>query len=205
MNINDYFGGIFYINLEQRIDRKDEMEKELNNMELKYERFNAIKNNDGNPGCVGCFKSHIAILKHAKENNLKNVVIFEDDFSFKVSKEEFFKQIKTFFDKNIEFDVLMLSYGLLSYKEYDDQLIKIHEAQTASGYIVNSCFYDTLINLFDECLELLITTRCHWLFVNDQCWKMLQPKSNWYAFKKHIGVQRPSFSDLAGAFVDYKK
>ena len=30
---------IFYINLDRRIDRRNEIEQELNNVELQYERF----------------------------------------------------------------------------------------------------------------------------------------------------------------------
>ena len=44
---NSLFGGVFYINLEHRTDRKDQIESELNKMNLKYERFNAIKRKKG--------------------------------------------------------------------------------------------------------------------------------------------------------------
>ena len=48
---NQLFGGVYYINLEHRIDRKDECEKELDNVNIIYERFNAIKHDIGIIGC----------------------------------------------------------------------------------------------------------------------------------------------------------
>jgi GR25 family glycosyltransferase involved in LPS biosynthesis len=74
---NELFGGVFYINLEHRKDRREQIEGELNKLGLKYERFPAIQLNPGN---VGCGLSHLAVMKIAKERNLKNVFIIEDDF-----------------------------------------------------------------------------------------------------------------------------
>lgn len=201
--MNDYFGNIFYINIDQRTDRKEEMENQLKNMDIKFKRFNAIKGEKGEPNCIGCLSSHLEILTYAKKNNLKNVLIFEDDFSFIISKEEFYKEIKTFFDKNIDFDVLMFSYDLKNMTEFDEQLYKVIEAQTASGYLVNHKFYDKLIEIFSNSLHMLRFTYQHWIYATDQCWKQLQPISNWYAFKNRIGIQRPSYSDLSKSFVNY--
>ena len=39
--------------------------------------------------------------------------ILEDDFKFIVSRDEFEKNIELLFEKNIEFDVCMLSYNLI--------------------------------------------------------------------------------------------
>ena len=41
---------IFYINLNRRTDRKEEIEKELDNFGLTYERFEAIEDNFGRHG-----------------------------------------------------------------------------------------------------------------------------------------------------------
>ena len=84
---------IFYINLEERVDRKNLIEIELNKFDLKYERFPAIKDE---MGIYGCGLSHLSVLKLAKERGYKNVLIFEDDFTFLVSKEEF----ETFLNEN---------------------------------------------------------------------------------------------------------
>ena len=40
-------------------------------------------------------------------------------------------------------------------------------------------------------------------YTNDQSWKPLQEKDNWVCFKKRIGVQRPSYSDIEKINVNY--
>ena len=185
---------IFYINLEHRKDRKEDFENELKIMNLEAERFNAIK---CTPGIAGCGYSHLAVLKLAKERKYKNVLIFEDDFTFLVDKDTFESNLKQFFEEISEFDVCMLSYSLLQFENIPNinSVMKVFEAQTASAYIVHENFYDSLISLYEEAIPILEKTDHHWIYANDQCWKKLQPSSLWYAMKTRIGKQRPGFSD----------
>jgi len=193
---------IIYINLKKRIDRKEDIEKELNDFGLDYERFEAIET-PGN-GILGCGKSHLAVLKLAKERGYKNVLILEDDFTFLVSKEKFEKELTIFFNSNVDYNVCMLSYSLIEYKESEFEfLFKIIETQTASGYIVNENYYDKLIQLYEYAMPKLEETRQHWIYANDAIWKQLQPNDNWYCFKQRIGRQRPGFSDNSEIIVDY--
>jgi len=193
--------GVFYINLESRKDRKEEIENELKNIGLKYERFNAIYDSFG---ILGCTKSHLEVIKIAKQRRIENVIIFEDDFQFLVTKDEFWEEIIKFFTKNIDYDVVMLGYYIIKGEDFDNDLLKIFDAQTASGYMVNEKMYDKLIKVWEDAIPSLIKTREHWIFGNDQIWKTLQPQSNWFAFKKRLGKQRPSYSNLTNTFVDYQ-
>lgn len=193
---------IIYINLDKRVDRKEEIEKELNQFDLKYERFKAIETPSF--GSLGCYKSHLSILKLAREKKYKNILILEDDFEFLVSKEEFEKNISDFFALNISFDVCMLSYGLRQGITLEYNVInKVIEAQTASGYIVNNHYYDKLIELYETNLPLLEETNAHWIYANDQIWKQYQPSDNWFYFKTRLGKQRASYSDNTERFEDY--
>jgi glycosyl transferase family 25 len=195
---------IFYINLDKRNDRKDEIEKELTNYNLfnKSERFPAIYTQE--QGCVGCSMSHLAVIKIAKERKYKQILILEDDFYFTVSKEEFENQLTIFFDSNISYDICMISYNLnnSTSTEYPF-LLKVLDGQTASGYIVHESFYDSLINIYEYAIPQLKETRQHWIYACDQIWKSLQPQSEWFAFNPRCGKQRPSFSDNAKSFVSY--
>ena len=193
------FDGVFYINLEHRKDRLSEIQNELEKMDLKAERFNAFK---APYGGAGCMKSHLEVLKLARERGYKSVLIFEDDFMFIVDKQTFWKELKTFEAKDIEYDVIMLSYNMFFSKNYDEQLYKVLDAQTASGYIVHSRIYDKLIDLYSKNLPILETTRASAAF-NDQCWKVLQPTGNWFALKRRIGIQRQSYSDIENKLVNY--
>jgi GR25 family glycosyltransferase involved in LPS biosynthesis len=196
---------IFYINLDHRNDRKDQIENELDIMSLKQksERFGAFR---ASPGGIGCGLSHIGVLKLAKERGYKNVLILEDDFEFLVSKQELESQLTLFFDNVEEYNICMLGYH---HKRIENSefpfLDKVLDSQTASGYIVNHNFYDILIQNFEEAIKIYsFNPAIHWLYSIDQYWKKLQPASAWYAFKTRIGRQRPGFSDISGCIIDHK-
>ena len=193
--------------MDKRQDRKIEIEHELQSMNLftKCERFVGIETQTC--GIIGCTKSHLEVLKIAKQRNYKNVLILEDDFMFLVSKEILEDELQCFFTsiEQSSFDICMLSYNLIHGEPISNntKLIKAMEVQTASGYIVNASFYDALIILYEENIPLLENTQMHWLYANDQCWKKLQPQSNWYCFQRRLGKQRAGFSDNSKEIMDF--
>lgn len=195
---------IFYINLDKREDRKEEIETELINYCLiqNAERIEAIPT--PGQGILGCTMSHLNAIKLARERKYKNVLILEDDFQFTISKEELENQLRMLFEEGPEFDICMISYNIQRDipTEYPF-LQKVLEAQTASGYIVNESFYNKIIGLYEWAIPLLEQTREHWNYANDQCWKLLQPEANWYAFTSRCGKQRPSYSDNSEQFQDH--
>ena len=189
---------IIYINLDKRKDRKEHIENELNNFGLDFERYEAIEMKSG------CSISHLNVLKLARERNYKNILILEDDFTFLVSKEEFEIQLTLFFNANIDYNVCMLSYNLNeSEKTNYDFIVKALDVQTASGYIVNSNYYDKLIDLYEWANPKLSETGEHWIYSNDQVWKRYQRDDKFYCFTLRIGKQMDGYSDNAQAFVSY--
>lgn len=196
---NGQIDGVFYINLDERSDRRIQIEQELEKIGLKAERFPAIKHEFG---IIGCGQSHIAVLKLARERRLKNVLVFEDDFELIVSPEEFWKQMNMFFASKIDYDVLLPSYNMSSSVDYNKFLYKVLESQTTSSYLINSKYFDTLIYMWERAIAMQIETRS-WDFALDIAWKLLQPRDNWYAFKLRLGKQRGSYSDIQQQFVEY--
>ena len=192
MNAPEYFGGVYVINLDRRTDRLEDFTKGMADIELPFKRFSAFERK---PGAIGCCLSHLAVLTEARTLGLKNVLVFEDDFSPIVSKSEFWDDIRHLFENEPDFDVCMLAYAMNKEEAYTDHLIKVIDAQAASAYIVNARFYDTLIQLYERSAALLEKTGHHWLYANDQAWKSLQPSARWFAFTKRIGYQRASLSD----------
>ncbi len=202
--MSNHIDKIFYINLDKREDRRSEIEDELKKYDLyeKSERITAI--HTPGQGILGCTMSHLHAIKLAKERNYSNVLILEDDFQFTVSKEEFENQLQLFFENNIEYDVCMISYLLqISQPTEFSFLKKVIEAQTASGYIIHSAFYDKMIQLYEWAVPLLAQTNQHWNYANDQCWKKLQPTANWYCFTNRCGKQRAGYSDNSERYNDY--
>lgn len=196
--MSNYIDKVVYINLDKRTDRKEEIEKELNNMGLSYERFPAIYHSGP---YVGCGYSHLQVVKNAKERGLKNVMIIEDDFTFLVSKEELEDCLTELFEKKPDFDVCMGEY---SFPKLEDihlgRIKKMNEASNASFYIVNSHYFDSFINLYETNLPLLESTGMHSIYANDQIWKQLQRKDNWVCFNPRVGKQRNIYSDNLQAY-----
>lgn len=189
-----------YINLDHRTDRKEEVEKELNEKNIKFERFPAIKNENG---ALGCSKSHLNVIKLAKERNYKQIIVFEDDFEFIVNNDEFDKEMNNL--KNIDYDVCLIAYNTHTQNLYDSNyefLYKIKDALTTSAYIVKSHYYDTLIYCWEESVKMFEKTGDN-KYTCDLSWQKLQEKDNWVCFKKRLGKQRGSFSDICNTYVNY--
>jgi glycosyl transferase family 25 len=189
---------VFYINLDKRADRRQEIESVLKEYTIRGERIQAIEKS---PGIVGCGYSHLKALKLAKERGYTNVLILEDDFEFIVPLDTVKEEIRKL--QTIKYDVVMISYNLLRHKDFNPFLYKVEEASTASGYIVHRRFYDKLIRLYEKYIPILERTHKWNLYANDQIWKLLQSTSAWYAFKTRIGRQRESFSDNTGKVENY--
>ena len=200
--MSHHIAKIIYINLERRSDRLHEITEELTTFNLEGERFNAISNSNG---IVGCGYSHLEVLKLAKQRGYKNILILEDDFTFLIPKEQFEKELAMLFEHNIPFDVCMLAYNLMESEAsmHGPFLKRVLSAQTASAYLVNSTYYDKLIDLYDVAIPVLEKTGQHWIYANDQIWKRLQRKDNWVCFTTRIGKQRAGYSDNANKLVNY--
>jgi hypothetical protein len=89
--LNTFFGQVYVINLRSRADRRIEMNEQLQRIGLSFDSpnvllFEATKPTDpaGFPtvGARGCFMSHLAVLRDARDKGLPSVVILEDDLNF---------------------------------------------------------------------------------------------------------------------------
>jgi glycosyl transferase family 25 len=186
---------VVYINLEHRTDRREQVEAELAVFGDRVERFNAIQKS---PGGIGCSMSHLSVLKRAKEQGWKNVLIVEDDFAWTHNQ----KGIDIF--NNLvskPYDVIVFG-GTYAYY-YPDSL-KLHKCQTTVGYLVANHYYDTLIANYKEGIEGFLRTMNYPVYALDQYWKQIQPRDNWYIVVPNICMQQPGYSDIEKTFVDYK-
>lgn len=112
--LNDVFEKIYCINLIDRKDRKDLVNKSFNKIGLDVEFYDAIRYGFGTTCSnlirnnskgyfnlesnseFGCFMSHYSILKNAKERGYKSILIIEDDICF---RKDFNDIISEYFDK----------------------------------------------------------------------------------------------------------
>jgi glycosyl transferase family 25 len=199
--LSDYIPMVFYINLDHRTDRQEALEKELVELGLPFERFSAIRHE---LGAVGCSKSHLAVLKLAKERNYPRVLILEDDFTFVVHRDAMERIVSQVRDGNKPYDVCMISYNTMqSYESPEAYWRKIIDAQTLSGYIIQNHYYDTLINVVEPSIPLLEKSNEKHNYAIDVVMKKLQITDKWYQTTERIGKQRESFSDIENRQVNY--
>lgn len=194
----ELLGGVFYINLDRRTDRKSELEGELSKMGIiGAQRISGIPTD---PGYLGCGLAHEAAVKAGR--GLKNVLIFEDDFQFLVEPEEFWASLEQAMKE--PYDVIMLGCNLRESEEWpsNDSLVRVIYGATGSGYLINGHMIDQIAALFEDANKKLAVTHQHWLYANDACWRSLQQTGCWLTFKKRIGKQRASYSDNNKMFID---
>lgn len=185
---------VVYINLDERIDRREEVENELEIFGNRVERFRAIRNTKN--GGLGCSASHLSVLKAAKELGWSNVLICEDDFMWK-NKE----QIESVLNPILKNSYNVILFGATCVKFCNNA--SGFEAQSAVGYLVHGSYFDTLIRNFEEGFNKLSETNNSPLYAIDQYWKHLQKKDKWTLINPGLVVQRPSYSDIENRQVNY--
>jgi glycosyl transferase family 25 len=198
----NYIDKCYYINLESRTDRLNHIENQLKKMGLfdKSCRFNAIKHEFG---ALGCSMSHLEVLKNAKENNYKTIIIFEDDFEFLITKDEFESKLNYIF-ANLNFDVFMLSAYVKNYIKHSNTIKRVKFALTSAGYIIKNHYFDKIISETEKSLFQLENTRKASLYAYDIIWRKFQEKDQWFIFVKKIGKQINSYSDIEKRNVIHK-
>jgi hypothetical protein len=73
INLNDILQNHYYINLDHRTDRNESTIKELRKLGIHNpHRFSAIKKDNG---AIGCYMSHLEVLKLARDRMLPYVTI----------------------------------------------------------------------------------------------------------------------------------
>lgn len=157
MKIFDYIEGAFYINLDYRTERKEQLENRYKELGISVERFEAIKlnletleNPFNDPHWhkkMGCTQSHFQCIKLAKDRNLKNVWIMEDDVKFAPSfLQKASKVINEL--KHVQWDMFFFG-GEPNRKTipFSDNLVRTNGVYGAHSYLVNHTFYDKLLNV----------------------------------------------------------
>jgi|LauGreDrversion4_2_1035121.scaffolds.fasta_scaffold01389_11 glycosyl transferase family 25 len=209
----------YFINLENRKDRLDQINEQLNKIDLEAERFNAVNLSQEECDKIGgirwsgeaewrnklirgqfsCTSSHLEVIKIAKQKNLDKVLILEDDclfeesFNIKELINNVFNEIKI---HNIQWDMLFLGSNLIAPTSKTDSqfLVKMQAAYCAHAYYVNKSFYDKILE-FDFNKHYTI----------DVYYNELMPQNNIFCIKPLLAIQQSSFSDIEGYKVSYEE
>jgi GR25 family glycosyltransferase involved in LPS biosynthesis len=192
---------VYYINLENRTDRKEQIESELSKIFSSPKRFNAIKNSNG---AIGCGKSHIEILKKGLTSDKDFICVFEDDFVWELQIEDVKEKIDSIFSENFNIVLLSYHYPVISPKKLSAKKLGFFEnCQMASSYIIRKRFIPVLLDNFEKCIYSMEVKNKENTAI-DQSWKSLQTFENkFFVSSPRLGKQKPSYSDIEKKEVSY--
>ena len=202
-NIAD-IANVFYINLQERIDRKAQVEQQLNMVGLtNFNRFNAIKLPNG---ALGCSMSHLKCLQLAKERNLDHILIVEDDIIF-LNPGIFIGQVNKFLQNNKEWDVLLIAgNNVPPYRVVDETCVQVSWCQTTTGYLIRKQYYDTLIANIKEGINMLIREpKNKIMYAIDKYWLSLQKRDTWLLLVPLTVSQREGYSNIENCVTNFTK
>lgn len=195
--MNNYFDKVYCVNLDRRVDRWTECLNEFQKHRIEVERFSAL---DGTlldnltillPGQLGCKLSHLSIIEHAKNNNLKSLVILEDDVefhqNFNVELDECMSHLPETWNM-----IFMGANHIQHPTRLNDRIYKLNYSYSAHCYAIHNSVYDLLIELLKSSSEPL-----------DVVYATLQSHINAYVFNPHLAWQKPGYSDICEESVDY--
>lgn len=191
----EFIDKVVYINLDSRTDRDERIRNVLQTFGNKVIRMSAIKTS---PGFVGCLQSHIAVLKAAKYNKWKNVLVMEDDVEWNE-----FETGYAIVERLASAPYDVIHFGPSAAKIVPETY-RLLDGQTTSSYLVNGHYIDTLLNCYLAALPPLMQTLDECTYGSDQCWKKLMKHGGWFAPIPALMYQRPDHSDIRGHFQDHR-
>lgn len=214
----NFFDKIFCINLDERQDRWKECCYLFNKYDImhKIERFPALKFNHQDPrlmkamGQIGCSMSHYAVTRKAKEQNLKNYLVLEDDFYFEYNHDELFGKINNCINQlPNDWDMFYLggnldaSYNKYPIEKYSENLFKLNSCHTTHAFAVNNKLYDIILK--DEPnYETLPTWYNNYTVIDVYFCKNILSQNNCYISNPILSLQRPGFSNIEHNSYDYR-
>jgi hypothetical protein len=206
---------IFIINAAQRRDRYDAVLRELAQaraplhrvtrieaVQLRRRRLGRRLSRD-QLGGIGCISSHIEALRAARSAGFAHTLILEDDFCFTSDLDQHLEDLGTFFARDYDYWICLLStskYGAV--EPMDDLLARTYqECTNASAYLVSRPGLDSLLPVRESALVRL--RKGERGISNDMCWSVLQPSGKFFVFRRKFGFQVSSLSDIEGSIARY--
>lgn len=212
MSINQYFDKIYCINLKSRPDRWAESLAEFERHNIKnVQRIEGVQINPseiiryGNMGVrpdsqnsqsricgrIGCLLSHLKIIKIAKQHQLSNVLILEDDIQFASNFQQLFESVIS----EIPNPWALLYFGGNEkgiQEQISERIRKIDYMLMAHAVGIHQSMFDILIETISYC-QLPV----------DVYYAQFQNKFPCYTVFPYLAWQRASFSDIEQRFRIY--
>ena len=188
------------INLDRRLQRWEQMQRKFASHGIhRVCRFPAIDGNEielpedwpHTPGAYGCLRSHVEVVRKARDHGLSSVLIFEDDVAFDEAFET--KFAAGIADLPADWD--MLFFGALHKEEpirITENLARITQANSTFACALRSTVFNAFIELNSNTKEVLDINSL-----------LLQQKFNCYCFMPHLAWVETDVSDAQQRLMDH--
>jgi hypothetical protein len=192
----DPIGVIYILNLEERVDRYYETLLALVAVRAPIHRVYHYKvQKDGLPPYMGATKNHVDVIDHFCKSGHQHCLILEDDFLFINDMDCVRKSLQDFFAKPREYTLCFLSLSKFGRREPHDELLgkSLQPCTTSSGYFLQKSTAHLVNDVVLEGFQKMTETNDHHTFCIDRYWAKLPTI---LYFRKKLGFQRPSYSNL---------
>ena len=139
----------FYINLDKRTDRKENIESQLSRLKITgVERHSAFSEYDANT--LNCKRSHLQLMEKLLDSDFETLLILEDDCLFldvlDGNSQEIFTDIN-----NTDWDMFWLGCkNRRSPIEYKNNCYQVSSVSYAQSYLIKRDFCKFIIDNFSE-------------------------------------------------------
>lgn len=196
----------YIINLKDRPQRLSEVTLEFNKLNWEFERFEGINTNS----YIGCLQSHLEIIKIAKNNNLENVLIAEDDIIITPWTHSLIDTVNPLFEL-LEFGVLNLNMSIhrpVNLSRESSYLLDLtnlppkqenHRGIYSTGLIVyNKSVYSDMLKInYDGTTQH--NPRGHSKAIDEHLYEHIYPKHKSFSTVVPFSTQKKNYSDVSGA------
>jgi GR25 family glycosyltransferase involved in LPS biosynthesis len=210
---------ILYINLEDRPDRREQVEHELSGFAWGGApvRFPALRDPVHGASALGCTRSHLACLERAVHEGWDHVLIVEDDIQF-LRTAVFVSRLERLLaaaSATGGWDVVLLAgNNMWPFEEVraagkvGDEFVsvRVRHCLTTTGYLVAGAYLPTLVeNVRAGLARLEREPERTQDYAIDTFWIRLQERDRWFLVAPCTVVQRAGHSDVQGRRVDFRQ
>jgi glycosyl transferase family 25 len=202
-------GDVLVISLKENHDKRKSVLEECKKLGIVPKFY--LANKHPTSGVQGCLESHMYCINYAKRNNLENVLILEEDIVF---EDNVLERLASTVLPN-EYDMFYLGYHILNGYRENTNTLKILSGLTTHSYIIHHSIYDYVLEnikgnwqsipeyhqqtpmevpFFKNNLRAIDIFYAKWVH---------HRRNKTYGVYPLVATQRPGFSDIENATVDY--
>ncbi len=202
IDFTKYFSAAFLVNLKRREDRLLRAAEELDRWNIRgVERVEAVDGKDlpTHPsigaGALGLYYTHLNIIKYAKAQGMKSVLILEDDCFYREGIKDLDKYMKALPD---DWQILYFgSHHIQVPVKVNDRIVGNVQAFTTHSIAIKCDLFDRIIDDLENGLSSMDMQLD--LYYSSK----LQTTVPTYSFFPNVTGQFSSYSDIECEFKDY--